>query len=347
VTFVLFGDVEMQSAVDPANPNQAPMQAFYLTTGVGNAPCNEAPQNGLLVQTPKGIGEVAFNVNGVDVQMGSTVLFQAHPGAEFEVKTLQGSAALTINGKTYPILAGSEFKGLLNDDLTLDPDQFLIQAYDLLDVEGLPLGSLEELIGIAEPLTSDEIDDILNKWANGEALCSDDASSYLPGCDEVLSTFGGDPCADAGDLADMCRGVLENGNPCDFVEPDQVDICNAAMSGDLDAIGALQDIGGLGDLEDLGNLGGQGLLGSLNPDDPDGSGDDEGDNGEGSEGTGEEGGGEESGGGDDGGGSEGSEGTGEEGGGEESGGGGGEEGGGEESGGGGGEEGGGGEGGEG
>ena len=74
VTFLLFGDVEITNAVNPSiSGDRTPMQAFYLRTGAGDAQCDEAPESGLLVQTPKGVGEVAFNVNGVDVQMGSTV----------------------------------------------------------------------------------------------------------------------------------------------------------------------------------------------------------------------------------------------------------------------------------
>lgn len=34
------------------SPYSAPMQAFYLTTGLGAPPCQEAPRDGLLVQAP-------------------------------------------------------------------------------------------------------------------------------------------------------------------------------------------------------------------------------------------------------------------------------------------------------
>ena len=72
VTFLLFGDVEITSAVAPENSAASPMQAFYLTTGIGDAACAEAPESGMLVQTPEGVGEVAFSMNGVDVSLGST-----------------------------------------------------------------------------------------------------------------------------------------------------------------------------------------------------------------------------------------------------------------------------------
>jgi len=66
VTFVLFGDVEMTNAVqsdDPLNP----MQAFYFNSGIGDAPCAEAPDSGILVQTPEGEAQIEFSVNNVQI----------------------------------------------------------------------------------------------------------------------------------------------------------------------------------------------------------------------------------------------------------------------------------------
>jgi hypothetical protein len=79
VTFILFGDVELENAATTA---QSPLQAFYLRTGIGAPACEEAPESGLLVQTPEGVEEVLFNINGVDVSLGSTVLFQTDPTTE-------------------------------------------------------------------------------------------------------------------------------------------------------------------------------------------------------------------------------------------------------------------------
>jgi hypothetical protein len=48
-----------------------PMQAFYFDTGLGTTSCQDAP-DALLVQGPQTI-EVSLNVNGVEVNVGSTV----------------------------------------------------------------------------------------------------------------------------------------------------------------------------------------------------------------------------------------------------------------------------------
>src|SRR4029078_8886255 len=88
--------------------DKAPMQAFYLRTGAGDAQCDEAPESGLLVQTPKGVGEVAFNVHGVDVQMGSTVFFQTTATNDgMTVSTLEGAAYVTSHKDTQVIVPGT------------------------------------------------------------------------------------------------------------------------------------------------------------------------------------------------------------------------------------------------
>ena len=107
VTFLLFGDVEITNT---ATDEQNPMQAFILKTGFGDSLCSEAPDSGLLVQTPDGVEEVTFSVNGVDVGVGSTVLFQADPGNEMTVSTVEGNALMTYEEELYPVVAGTQLR---------------------------------------------------------------------------------------------------------------------------------------------------------------------------------------------------------------------------------------------
>ncbi len=63
-------------------PRCGAMQAFRFTAGLGVPRCQEAP-NSLVVQTPQDV-EVAFDVNGLSVTVGSTVAFSAfeNPSAD-------------------------------------------------------------------------------------------------------------------------------------------------------------------------------------------------------------------------------------------------------------------------
>jgi hypothetical protein len=71
------GDFSTLNVISPDQPEYGPMQAFYLSTGIGAPACNEMPENGLLVQTPEGVGEINLLVNEVEISMGSTVFLSA------------------------------------------------------------------------------------------------------------------------------------------------------------------------------------------------------------------------------------------------------------------------------
>jgi hypothetical protein len=102
------------------------MQAFSLRTGVGDSLCDEAPDSGLVVQTPEGVGEVTFNVNGVEVGMGSTVVFRAQADGEMTVATVEGLAVLEVEDEVQPVLAGTRLRVPL--DRSLRPFRKLANA---------------------------------------------------------------------------------------------------------------------------------------------------------------------------------------------------------------------------
>ncbi len=68
------------------------MQAFTLTSGIGAPACQDAPA-ALVVQGPQ-TAEVTLNINGVDVAVGSTVVFQAQSEDELRLAVIDGSARL-------------------------------------------------------------------------------------------------------------------------------------------------------------------------------------------------------------------------------------------------------------
>lgn len=189
VTFLLFGDVEITNTVNDGDRRRTPMQAFILSTGVGDSQCQEAPQSGLLIQTPKGVGAVSFNVNGVDVAMGSTVYFQAQAGDRMKVRTIQGAAALRAKNRVVPVIAGTQVSVPMDDDLMADGEPSDPEAYDMEDVESLLFDALEHDIEIADPLDDEQIDYLLALMEAGEPICGED---FLPSCDEVPFELGGD-----------------------------------------------------------------------------------------------------------------------------------------------------------
>ncbi len=112
VTFLLFGDVTIEDASDQGD--FTPMQAFYFTSGVGDAPCAEAPESGILIQTPEGVEQVQLNVNGANLTLGSTAYIQSYniPDAEensgeLAVSIIEGTGRIEALGMAQDIPAGS------------------------------------------------------------------------------------------------------------------------------------------------------------------------------------------------------------------------------------------------
>ncbi|MCB9459023.1 MAG: hypothetical protein H6670_05195 [Anaerolineaceae bacterium] len=183
VTFLLFGDVAIaQAETTSGDGNQAPMQAFYLQTGFGAVQCNEAPQNGLLVQTPDGIDEVTFNINGVDVAVGSTVFFQAAPQREMIVSTIEGSAMMRIGDASYPVIAGTRLRFPIDERLQPIGRPALPEAYAHEDVSVLPIALLEREITIREPLDGDTLNQLQQRLELGEPPCDMEG---LPQCEDM------------------------------------------------------------------------------------------------------------------------------------------------------------------
>lgn len=184
VTFLLFGDVEITNTV-PAEGSEefTPMQAFLLRTGLGDAQCADAPESGLVVQTPEGVGEVTFNINGVEVGMGSTVVFRAQADGEMTVSTIEGLAVLEVEDEVQPVPAGTRLRVPM--DRALRPFRRLIhrpEPYELRNLEGIPLRLLQRRINVAPPLTASQVSEIMRRLNAGEPLCGE---APLPSCDRV------------------------------------------------------------------------------------------------------------------------------------------------------------------
>ncbi|MBI1277294.1 MAG: SH3 domain-containing protein [Anaerolineaceae bacterium] len=68
---------------------QTPMQAFRLKTGVAGLTCADAPSL-LMVQGPKNV-QIQITANGVDVQLGSTLVLQTTDKNKFQIATIDGT----------------------------------------------------------------------------------------------------------------------------------------------------------------------------------------------------------------------------------------------------------------
>lgn len=202
VTFVLFGDVSIvadENAGDYETAYDAPLQAFYFTSGIGDASCEEAPQSGLLVQTPDGAGEVFFVANGVEIALGSTAFLQAEPDGEMIVSVVEGQATLTAFDETIVVPAGTQSRIELDEEGLVMAAPQDAEPYDIDDLIALPLVLLEREVEIAEPLgTQLDIDHSESDETDvGDSSEDDDDETAEDADSEDVSSSGGAVVASA------------------------------------------------------------------------------------------------------------------------------------------------------
>lgn len=146
VTFLLYGGAALDNVT-------AQMEAVILKTGFGNITCADAPDSAILMQSPGGT-QVAMNINGADLILGSTIYVTALADNEMTIATIDGSAQITAFGITRVIVPGSQVRlplgstdGLLVIGPPSEPEPFDLEA-----IQRAPLILLPEQVLIPPPI---------------------------------------------------------------------------------------------------------------------------------------------------------------------------------------------------
>ena len=156
------GDTSTLPLLDMMNPSAdatsepaqklAPMQAFYFKTGLNDAPCSEAPDSGILIQTPEGAGKIELMVNNAKVTLGSTGYFQAQPSGDMTISIVEGQGTVESSGVTVTVPAGTRTTVPLDAELNVSGPPTDAQPYDISSLQALPITILPKQISIAPPL---------------------------------------------------------------------------------------------------------------------------------------------------------------------------------------------------
>jgi hypothetical protein len=149
--------------IRPDEPVYGPMQAFVMSTGVGNPNCTDVPTSGLLVQTPQGASTIELSINEIQVTFGSTLFITAQPGETIHFRMIEGTGSITVGETFLPIPAGGGVQVPLDEDLQPAGEPSAYEPYEADDVDDLPLDLLDRKIEPAEP-ASDEIADLVNEY---------------------------------------------------------------------------------------------------------------------------------------------------------------------------------------
>lgn len=151
-------DVEELAAVEPQTNTEdldllyGPMQAFYLRSGKDDAPCSEAPNSGMLIQTPEGAAEITLLMNEANVQLQATAYVQAQPGEEMTLFVVEGTATIESNGVERTLLPGTSVSVPIDENGAAVGEPGDPEPYDMDQLQGLPVHLLERPVDIAEPL---------------------------------------------------------------------------------------------------------------------------------------------------------------------------------------------------
>jgi uncharacterized protein YgiM (DUF1202 family) len=165
VTGWVFGELLSSPEADALNiaeawtPYYRPMQAFYFRSGGEDSACPQEQTDGMLIQTPEGVGEITLLINEIDIQIGSTVFFQARPGHDMTISVLQGHARVNANGVTHTAIAGTRVSVPLNENLTPAGPPTPPQPYDEHAVRTVPLTALALPVVPPPALTEAEIEE--------------------------------------------------------------------------------------------------------------------------------------------------------------------------------------------
>ncbi len=170
------GDLETLTVLERSTPRYGPMQAFYLQTGAAAPTCAEAPDNGLLVQTPEGVAEVRLWINDVKIRLvsSSTSFIQADAGSIMTVNMLEGSGMIEAGGVTYPVIAGTQISIPLDDNLMAADAPSMPESSQPVN---LPLDAMPNVgrpISQHVPFTEQQMNQFRERIANGEQTCGSD-----------------------------------------------------------------------------------------------------------------------------------------------------------------------------
>lgn len=153
--------VDASAPVQPAGATYSPMQKFAFQSGLNDRPCEEAPDSGILIQTPQGQGEITFLVNEISISLGSTAYLQAVWGNGMQISVIEGQARVSDGTVTVLAPAGSQVFVPLDANGTPIAPPLGPVSYLESRLASLPIALLEEPVAVAPALTEEEIGALL------------------------------------------------------------------------------------------------------------------------------------------------------------------------------------------
>lgn len=148
VTFLLYGD----TTVDNPSPS---MNAVTVSTRIGSTNCEDAPDSGVLIQSPTG-SNVTMTINGADVVLGSTAFVTTNQETQrMTFAVLEGQGVVSAFGVSQVVVPGMKTGVQLGagaDGLQAAGPPNEPAPYDPDSVAHLPVNLLDRKIDVPPPL---------------------------------------------------------------------------------------------------------------------------------------------------------------------------------------------------
>ncbi|MCA9911716.1 MAG: hypothetical protein KC496_00140 [Anaerolineae bacterium] len=143
--------------VDETTPFLRPFQVMTIVTGREDAPCEGAPESGVILQAPNNEDTVDLTVNGISLAIAGTVFVQAAPDAEMRLSVLDGYLITRAGTEPQYAVAGSQLLIPLDAGLSLAGAMSPAEPYTLANLTALPINSLNYRVQIAAPITPEAL----------------------------------------------------------------------------------------------------------------------------------------------------------------------------------------------
>jgi hypothetical protein len=156
------GDISTLPVVESGEPTYGPMQSYFFKTGIGRPECSTAPDNGILIQTPRGVGRINLQVNGIDVTLGSTMYMTDESGFMYFFQ-VEGTGTVSFDGVTQFLPPGTFVTVPVDENgVPIGPPSAPI-PYDPAYLAHLPLLLLPDDIVIAPPPSPDDVSSLVEE----------------------------------------------------------------------------------------------------------------------------------------------------------------------------------------
>lgn len=155
-----------------------PMQAFYFQSGMQDAPCPEAPNSGVLIQTPEGVASVNIWMDEVVIQMDGTAYLQGQANGNLVINMLEGQAQVESQNDTRTVVEGMQISVPLDADSRASNVPSDPQPYTPDVVQSLPISLLDDPVTISPPRSLDQrmplSGDWFFEWGEESLTCPDE-----------------------------------------------------------------------------------------------------------------------------------------------------------------------------